>query len=102
MGKVNVTWLDSDGVMDKDYIEHGTAYRLDAMNIVSLVKKPGYLEIEEITFETDEGIIVDERIATQKRPIIINIENTNLDRMDICHESVVNFAKYLLTLRDAE
>jgi hypothetical protein len=98
MGIVDVIFKSNDGVFDINYAKTYPAYRIDEENI--LHEDDNGLVIDAITSETEEGIIV--QMDEPERIIPIFIDFQNIYDIDYTHESVINFAKYLIQIRDGE
>jgi hypothetical protein len=96
MGIVDVIFKWPDGLFDINYAETYPAYRIDERNI--LYKEIDGFVIREITSETGEGIIVQMDSTESKSPIFIDLQN--IYGIDFTNESVINFAKYLIQIRD--
>jgi hypothetical protein len=98
MGIVDVIFKWNDGVFDINYVRTYQAYRIDEENI--LYEENNGLVIREITSETEEGIIVQMDADDIKYPILVDFQN--IYDIDFTNETVINFAKYLIQLRDGE
>ncbi|GGA61917.1 hypothetical protein [Ornithinibacillus halotolerans] len=92
MEKVKVCYISSfDKVINGKYIQERIAYKLDNHHVVEFVD--GYIAINQITGNTDDGVVID--ISKQTTlPILITIENTQ--EFTINHPTVSNFLSYLV------
>jgi hypothetical protein len=101
MEKVNVIFKWPDGVFDIVYTEYETAYRINEKNILYVLDFNS-LKIEQITSETEEAVIVErkEKDYENNDPLPIFIELENVNEVDLSNPAVLNFAKYLVELRD--
>lgn len=99
MGMVNVLFKWADSAFDLEYAKHEMVYRIDKKNIIYI--EDGFLEIEEITEETEKAIIVDIDITENiSKPISIAFQNIDESNIDFTNEAVINFAKYLIKLKE--
>ena len=104
MEKVNAIFKLPDSYFDIEYTVFQTAYRVNQNNIISMLE-PDMFIIEQITSETEDAVIVDEKEKEEdddnyQTPIYIELENVY--GIDLSNPSVLNFAKYLVELRDNE
>lgn len=95
---VEVIFKSPDGVFDIVYSRKKTAYKVNENNIIYL-EEDGFV-IDEITSEENGVFIVDTDAKSYKAPVCIDLHN--VDGLDLLHDAVYNFAKYLIQLRDKE
>jgi hypothetical protein len=103
MGLVKVLFIfDDGGVSVNKTTELADAYRISERDV--LCEEDNFLVIRQVTSETEDVLILDFE-KTQLDPNYINpifIELENIKGIDYTHDSVINFAKYFIQIRDGE
>ncbi|MEI3612231.1 hypothetical protein [Pseudogracilibacillus sp. SO30301A] len=95
MEKIKVIYKFKDGEIDN--LKETVVYRIDDNNILS--EEVGDLVIEKITYETEEGLIIDYDDKEYIPAISISLQNVDINITD---QAVRSFAKYLIKMRDKQ